>query len=39
MTIQRFRLTLLAGTEVRFKPLMSLRPANGMPMVLSSAPA
>jgi cytochrome P450 len=34
MTIQRFRLTLLPGTEVPFKPLMSLRPANGVPMLL-----
>jgi cytochrome P450 len=34
MVAQRFRLTLRPGTVVPFKPLMSLRPANGLPMVL-----
>jgi cytochrome P450 len=34
MATQRYRLTLRTGAEVPFKTLMSLRPANGVPMLL-----
>jgi hypothetical protein len=33
MMIQRFRLTLAPGARVEFKPLVSLRPASGVPML------
>jgi cytochrome P450 len=37
MVIQRFRLTLASGADVKFKPLLSLRPATGVPMLAERA--
>jgi cytochrome P450 len=37
MVLQRFRLRLAPGATVKFKPLMSLRPATGVPMTLERA--
>lgn len=37
MTVQRFRLTMEPGATVQFKPLLSLRPADGVPMIAHRA--
>jgi cytochrome P450 len=37
MVVQRFRLSLVPGADVKFKPLMSLRPATGVPMTAERA--